>query len=495
MMSRNLACEFIDLVSKNPQCQQSVAVIDDDGSVTYNQLVDQILGHARYLESLGLQPNDSIVIMQSDSIDWLSLFFGAMYIGCVIVPLPTTSSASRLAHVLDKSQAKFIFCDDDLVLDLASSPVSRINRCDIKHQHDCLPTLHLFAPNDPAIWLSSSGTGGLIPKLVVHTQQSAIAAVDILLDLYGRRSDDVVYSTSKMYFQLGLWNNFWCLFNGSKLVVTAQIPAARLVLDLVKQHGVTFLTVGPAVLLNLSKIRDRQHDLSTVRWLASGGEVLPESVERNIMDIYNIPVMNGIGMAEVIMMIISNTPNDYGFQSIGKVSPGVEIKILDENRQPVAVEQVGELWVRCGSVAQYYVDEPETTNTNFVNGWYKTNDLVRQDLTGRVYYIGRNNDCIKINGQFVSPVAVEKEIYCFPGVADCMVSVKCRQDDKMIVVANIVMEPGHAEVTNKQIQDWLAGRLEPHCVPRYIQFVNDIPRTPTQKKIRSQIKVPDVALL
>jgi len=495
MQSRNLACEFIDLVHKNPGSKDRVALIDDDGELTYGQLIHSIHGYARALEYTGLRRGDKIIIMQSDSRDWLSLFFGAMYIGCVIVPLPTTSSTSRLHYVLDKSQAKIIFCDDDLVLDFGPYVVQRVDRKDIKPRYDTVATHYLFAPTDPAIWLSSSGTGGLIPKLVVHTQSSAIAAVDILLDLYGREPDEVVYSTSKMYFQLGLWNNLWCLFNLAKLVITAELPAARLVLDLVKQHVVTFLTAGPAVLLNLSKIRDRKNDLKSVRWLASGGEVLPESVERNILDIYQIPVMNGIGMAEVIMMIISNTPDDYGFQSIGKVAPGVEIKILDENQQPVPMEQVGELWVKCGSVAQYYVDEPETSTTNFVDGWYKTNDLVRQDRTGRVYYIGRNNDCIKINGQFVSPVAVEKEIYCYPGVADCMVSVKCRQDDKMIVVANIIMESTHSQTTTKQIQDWLADRLEPHCVPRLIQFVNEIPRTPTQKKIRSQIQIPDVALL
>jgi len=480
----NLVKDFLELKFAN-----KIAIIDDDKELSYKSFQDQIKLSAGYLHKNGLTSGDRYIIMMNDCVDWLSAFFGGLYLGAVPVLLPTTASSERCRHVIGASQPKFILYNDTANQIIPFLPCGKIlYHLPAPTEIITLPNLHLYQDNEPSLWLSSSGTGGKLPKLVVHRHQSVKEAVRLNTEFYSPDPNNILFSTSKLSFQYGLFATLYGLFQGGTVILTAKVPSGKLVCDFASRYKVTQLFSTPSVLLSLSKINDRREDLSTVNLIVSAGEVLNEHVEKRILDTYGKIIYNSLGMSEVIICVIGRRLNIDQFQTVGKPFADVEIKILDNDQKPVDIGVVGELYVKTPTMAMYYHDEPEATATAFQNSWYKTNDLVNQDNNGMVTYVGRKNDCVKINGQFVSPSVVENELLKYSGIDDCMVAA-VMFEDKLVLAANIVMEVGIPEPSLGSIRNFLRDCLEPHMIPKIIKFTNEIPKTTTAKKIRAKILV------
>jgi len=227
--------------------------------------------------------------------------------------------------------------------------------------------------------------------------------------------------------------------------------------------------------------------LDTVEVLVSAGEHLPDNLESRLVEKYSKTVLNSIGMSEVIICVIGNTPKDYAPGTLGRPWNNIEIKVVDDLENEVDTNAIGELMIKSPTCALGYFDDPAATLKAFSDGWFKTNDLVQKLPQGRIRYVGRKNECDKINGLFVSPVDIENVILNSDYVSECMVSLVMGPQQRKILVANIILKNTIKEFTAGDLRQFLSNYLEPHMIPKIIKIVKEIPTTVTSKKMRSKI--------
>lgn len=463
------------------------AVIDDTKSVTYRELQQAVTTAAANLWQHGLRPGDRYIIMMPDSIDWISAFLGGIYLGAVPVLLPVIALTDRCRYVASTSKAKLMLCESTNTIDLTGIDCVKLSTS-LDTPGYAVPEVHLFNRLDPSLWVASSGTGGKMPKSVVHPHQSLQSSIDMMLEFYGNSSSNCLFSTAKLSFQYGLSNVLYGIKQIATVVVTGQIPSAHLICDLTLKHRVTQLFSTPNVVLGLTKLKSKSYALTSVDMLVTAGEGLAESIETKILEMYGKRIYNLYGMAEIIIGATGQNHQHNKFQTIGVPFPGVKIKIANDNLEELPLGEIGEIIIHTPTRALYYYNDPEATSTAFTgDGWYRSNDLGYVDTDGMVCYVGRKNDCFKINSMFVTPLEVENAILQYPGIVDCMVAAAPRNDDKLVVVANIVLENPDNEILSSALKEFLATRIENYKIPSVINVVKEIPKTPTTKKMRSKI--------
>lgn len=476
-----------NLLAVEDDSLHKIAIVDDTKSITYQELKEAVLIAAANLYKQGLRPGNRYIIMMSDSVEWLCSFLGGLYLGAVPVLLPVIAHLHRCNHVINESQAKLIVCDSDNALEFSDTSCIKLFTV-LESSITDVPDLYRFEEQEPSLWLSSSGTGGKMPKLAVHPHCSLQSSVDMMTQFYGSDQNNCVFSTAKLSFQYGLFNVLYGINQRATLILTKKIPSAKLICELVSKHQVTQLFSTPGVILGLSKSTTMRHALNSVDILVSAGEVLIEDIEAKILEIYGKRVYNAYGMAEAIIVITGQNHQHNKFQTIGIPFPGVTVKIVDNELNEVPDGEIGELLIYTPTRALGYHNDTETSTYAFLaDGSYRSNDLGYIDQDGMLCYVGRKNDCFKINGMFVTPVEVENAIMKYPGVEDCMVASTSRLDGKLVIVANIVLAEQDQKLNLGNLRKFLGTLIEQYKIPQVINFVTEIPRTPTTKKIRSKI--------
>lgn len=480
----NFVC---DLLKDFGSCPDQTAIITDNSSITYRELSHSILTAAVNLSHQNLSAGDRFIIMMSDGLDWVSAFLGGIYLGAIPVLLPVDSVADRCLSLIKKSQAHLLVCDEANSTDIQDTACQKFSAV-LHPSTGAVPAAYLFDPQQSSLWLSSSGTGGAVPKSVVHSHQSMKLALDMLIEFFGSDTNNRLYCTTKLSFQYGLFNVLYGLKQLATVILSCKTPTAPTLCNIIQHHKITQLFSTPAVMLHLAKSRTQTGALDSVNLLVCGGEVLIEDVETQILQKYHKRIYNCCGMAEVIITIMGQNHQNHKFQTIGIPFPNVRIRIVDEDLKQVPDGTPGEILVHSPTRAQGYYDDPDATEAAFLaDGWYRTNDLGVIDADGMVRYTGRKNDCFKINGRFVSPVEVENHITKYPGVEDCMVAGTARPDGQIIVVANILLADTQTSIDTGNLRKFLESRLERHKIPRIINMVLEIPKTSTSKKIRRKI--------
>ena len=245
-----------------------------------------------------------------------------------------------------------------------------------------------------------------------------------------------------------------------------------------------------AALLAHASGNGRDFDLSSVRHAISAGEALPAPLFERFKQRFGIEILDALGSTETLQMVISNRPGDVKPGSSGKVIPGFEAKIIDDNGNLVSPGEIGNLCVKADSTCAGYWNQHEKTKETFVGHWFRTGDKYYQDPDGYFWYAGRADDVFKVNGRWVSPTEVESALIAHPAVREA--AVVARDDESGLtkpaayVVANAELVPG--EQLARDLQEWVAGRIGSYKRPRWIEFVADLPKTATGKLQRFKLR-------
>jgi benzoate-CoA ligase len=209
-----------------------------------------------------------------------------------------------------------------------------------------------------------------------------------------------------------------------------------------------------------------------------------------------VEILDGLGSTELLHIVISNRRGAVRPGSSGQVVPGYEARILDENNQPVAAGETGSLVVRGDSTCACYWNKHEKTKQTIEGHWIRTGDKYYRDTDGYFWYAGRSDDMLKVSGQWVSPVEIEAALAAHPAVREA--AVIGREDAERLVkpMAFVVLEPDkHGdENTARELQDFVVSKLAPFKKPRWVEFLNELPKTATGKiqrfKLRERIRHP-----
>jgi benzoate-CoA ligase len=235
---------------------------------------------------------------------------------------------------------------------------------------------------------------------------------------------------------------------------------------------------------------DGAFDLSSVRLAVSAGEALPPSLYERFKRRFGVDIIDGIGSTEALHMFISNRPGDIRPGSSGRIVPGYEARIVDDNQQPVAPGEIGNLWISGDSSCACYWNQHEKTKHTIAGDWLRTGDKYSQDREGYFWYAGRSDDMLKVGGQWVSPVEVENALIEHPDVQECGVVGREDRDALIKPAAYVVLRAGIAASPDlaAELQQFVRGKLAEYKRPRWVEFIPELPKTPTGKIQRFKLR-------
>jgi benzoate-CoA ligase len=305
---------------------------------------------------------------------------------------------------------------------------------------------------------------------------------------------DRCYSVAKLFFAYGLGNaGYFHLHCGATTILSPARPTPDAIYADIERYRPTLLFSVPtnyAALLAYRRGHGTDFDLSSVRHAISAGEPLPAPLFERFKQRFGIEILDALGSTESLHMVISNRPGEVRPGSSGKVIPGYEAKIVDDNSNMVSTQEIGTLLVRGESVFAGYWNQPEKTKQTLEDGWFRTGDKYYQDADGYFWYAGRADDLFKVNGRWLSPAEVESALIAHPAVQEA--AVIARDDESQLTkpAAYVVVNPDFtpSDQLARDLQEWVAGRIGGYKRPRWIEFLSELPKTATGKLQRFKLR-------
>jgi 4-hydroxybenzoate-CoA ligase len=512
----NAAVDFVDAnVARG--LGDRIAFMDGTRSLTYGALQSGSLRFASALQTLGLRPEERIVLILPDTVDYPVAFWGAIRAGIVVIPLNPLLTVEQFGYILGDSRAAAIvlaapFADSILslrdrlpclralvVVGASASDKAAGAGPDVHFFEDLLarPAPDPFAAatntDEVAFWLYTSGSTG-DPKGVKHVHTAPMLAARLMgQGILGIGPDDVVFSVSKLFFSYGFGNAMaFPMSVGATAVLLPERPTPAAVFGLMRRHRPTILFGVPTLYAALLAHPDMGPGAGSdrLRLCVSAGEALPGPIGERWRDVAGLDVLDGIGSTEMLQTFISNRPGDVRYGSTGKPVPGYDVKIVDESGRAVSDGEIGELIVRGPTAGEGYWNQRDKSRRTFVGEWTYTGDKYLRDPDGYYHYCGRTDDMFKVSGMWVSPFEVETALASHEAVLEAAVIGKADADGLIKPKAFIVLRPGHAadERLFEALRVHVKERAGPWKYPRWIDIRPELPRTATGKIQRFKLR-------
>ncbi|HUJ10865.1 MAG TPA: benzoate-CoA ligase family protein, partial [Verrucomicrobiae bacterium] len=313
-------------------------------------------------------------------------------------------------------------------------------------------------------------------------------------NVLGMNENDRCYSVARLFFAYGLGNTgYFPLHCGATTILSAGRPTpAGIFADIERFRPTLFFSVPTnyAALLAHQPESGRDFDLSSIRYAVSAGESLPAPLYERFKQRFGIEILDALGSTETLQMVIANRPGEVRPGSSGKVIPGFEAQIVDDNGRTAAPGEIGTLLVKSDSTCAGYWNQHEKTKATFHGPWFRTGDKYFQDEDGYFWYAGRADDLFKVNGRWLSPAEVESALIAHDAIREA--AVIAREDESELtkpaayVVLNDNFNPSPQLIN--ELQDWVANRVGGYKCPRWIEFLSELPKTATGKVQRFKLR-------
>lgn len=504
----NAATHFIDRHITEGRGDK-IAFIDDKGRYTYADLAARVNRAGNLLKSQGVQPEQRVLLALLDGIDFPALFFGAMKIGAVPVPVNTLLTTPDYDFMLRDSRAVLLAVSDALMerfrpiisgqpylqnvlisgqVPPTVTPLARL----LDEQSDQLEPA-ATTPDDIGFWLYSSGSTGA-PKGTMHLHGDLVhTAVLYAQEVLGIREDDVVFSAAKLFFAYGMGNAMtFPLHVGATAVLMAERPTPAAVMKRLKDHQCSIFygvpTLYGGILADSTITKDSGS--AKLRRCVSAGEALPEDIGKRWEKLFGVEILDGIGSTEMLHIFLSNRPGEVRYGSTGKAVPGYDLRVVGEDGKEAAPGEIGELLVSGPSCAVAYWNNRTKSLATFHGPWTRTGDKYVCDKDGYYTYAGRSDDMLKVSGIWVSPFEVESALLGHPKVLEAAVVAHADVDELVKPKAYVVLRAEFVaeEALVGELQMFVKDRLAPYKYPRWIEFVAELPKTATGKIQRFKLR-------
>jgi benzoate-CoA ligase len=365
--------------------------------------------------------------------------------------------------------------------------------------------------DDAAFWLYSSGSTGP-PKACVHLQHDMVVCAErYAKGILGMTESDRCFSVAKLFFAYGLGNAlYFPLAVGATSILTPGAPKPQHVFEIIERHRPTlFFSVPSNYAALLAHVPGTNHvgtapgcrdapdfDFSSVRYAISAGEALPAAIFHRFKQRFNVEVLDAIGSTEVLHVFIANRPGAVRPGSSGQIIPGYEAKIVDESDQPAKPDEIGNLLVKSDSTCSHYWNQHEKSKSTIEGHWIRTGDKYYQDADGYFWYAGRSDDMLKCSGAWVSPIEIESVLIEHPAVQEAAVVAREDHDQLLKPAAYVILRNGMSCTPDlaRELQEFVVRRLPIFKRPRWVEFVDDLPKTATGKLQRYRLREKEVNL-
>ncbi len=486
------------------------AITCGDETYTYAQVAELANRTGNVLKQLGVEPENRVLLLLLDTVQFPATFFGAIKMGAVPIPTNTVMQPTDYEYFLNDSRAKAA---------VVSGPLYKLIepiRANCKYlQHvvvvdgdgapdtldwqswveAALPTLDPAetSRDDAAFWLYSSGSTGF-PKGVVHLQHDIpFTTKNYAEGVLNLSAHDVCFSASKLFHAYGLGNNMTFPYSvGASTVLFPGRPLPEPIFETITRSKPTLFFSVPTMYAAMLAVpeAEKKYDLSSVRLCISAAEALPAEIYRRWKDRFGLEILDGIGSTEMLHIFISNYPGKVKPGSSGQLVPGYQARIVDENSHEVSPGAVGDLLISGDSAAPFYWNKHERSKFTMRGEWVFTGDKYHLDEAGYFWYDGRSDDMLKVGGMWVSPIEIESALIEHPAVLES--GVIGAKDEAGLVKpkAFVVLNEGYtgSPALVKELQDFVKARIAPQKYPRLIEFLDELPKTATGKIQRYKLR-------
>jgi benzoate-CoA ligase family protein len=483
-----------------------VAIYYQDRKITYQEVFENVNRTGNALRNLGIEIENRVLVILPDSPEFAYCFFGAIKIGAVAVPTNPWMFAKDYEYLINDSRARAIIVHESVLPEIektwdrmpflkhilvVGTPKAKALSYEnlIANASDKL-TAEKTTRDDVCFWGYTSGSTGN-PKGAVHLQHDMITITDLFVKpVLGMTETDLCFSASKMFFSYGLGNSLYFPFRfGASTVLWPEKPEPEKILQVIEKYRPTFFFSVPTLFARFLRI-EKKYDLSSLRVCLSSGEPLPPALFHQWKDRTGLELLDVVGSTEATHDFLANRPGRAKAGSSGEVTPAFGAKIVDDDGKEVPIGEVGNLMVKGDANAPYYWNKHEQTKRMMQGEWLKTGDTYYRDADGYYWYCGRSDDMMKVGGLWVSPIEIENALVEHPAVLESGVIGDSDADGllkpKAFVLLKSEFKPS-AEL-RQELQNHVKSKLAPYKYPRWIEFVDDLPKTVTGKIQRFRLR-------
>jgi benzoate-CoA ligase family protein len=507
----NAAAFYVDRNVEEGRAERP-AVRGSGQALTYGDVLEQSARAAHVFREAGVDYEDRVILLGPDSPAYVVAFWALVRLGAVPVPVSHRLAAADWRYMFADCRAsgavvaaEYADAVREIRAEVGWPPAAWVldsAEAGVPEGFESLPERIAeaepeFPPrptsiDDMALIQYTSGSTGA-PKGVVHLHRGLLALDRCFPRRLGLSEDDVCFSAAPLSFGYGLGNSVLFPFGaGASSVLSAGLADPYSVFDAITRERPTVFFAVPGLysaMLGVPEAEER-FDVSSVRTWVSGGDHVTAALFERWRRRFGAELLNGMGSTECLHIFISGEPGRCRPGATGTPAPGCDIRLLDDEAQPVAVGEVGHLHVRSdANGARYWNKHPETTRT-MLGAWTRTGDTMVQDADGVYTFVGRADDLIKIGALKVSPIEIEAHLLEHDEVAECAVVVIPNEDGINTLTAYVrpVAEDADLQGLRRRLRAYARSTLPGHKRPRVMEVVRTLPRTPTGKVSRHKLR-------
>ncbi len=515
-VSGNLAGWMLERFAA-PGMAGRVALRQGDRQLTYAELSAMVGRISDVLRGLGLQRGERVALFMRDTMEAAASILGIMHAGGVAVPLSELMTAAdvkrylmhcgaaiaiveaRLEPLIDEVRVELPMLREILCVGLGDQPANERGERDY-FSAVARATSGAAAipcgPTDAAMLLYSAGFAAEDLRAVPHSRTTVEAAFDSCArGLFGLTEADCVLSVGRLTTAYGLGSGLlFPLLAGAQAVMFPDQPKSEALFRIINEMKPTVLFATPSIYsqLTFDSAMAGPKPLATLRLAVAGAEGMPEHLIPKIRTVLGTEVVVGYGLTELFQFALAGRSDDRGNRAgvCGRPLPGVNARVVDDDGDPVELNEIGTLQLASASMFAGYWPASQTSGDIGPDGWFTTHDRFLVDGNGDHHHCGRVDDLFKVGGKWVSPVEVERALTAHDAVWECAV-IGSEDEEGLIkplafVVTNVGQQGGPA--LEAELQEYVKTVLAPYKYPRWIDFVDALPRGPGGKILRYKLK-------
>jgi long-chain acyl-CoA synthetase len=484
------------------------AVVLSERRISYSQLHEGALRVAAGMHELGVQPGDRVIAYLPNGIEFIQFMLATFHLGAVLVPVNTRLTAKELVYFAQDSEAKILCVDSssfaalDAVGDafksmhwvvtgqaragqipfevLAQHAISKLPTVPLEHTEDCMV-------------IYTSGTTGR-PKGAIITMANFIVNTYVNALDWGITKDDIYLVTTPLAHRTGMARMMNSLVLGGSLVVMERFDPAETI-GVIEKEKVSAAGMVPTIArMLLPVLKDQALRCDSLRHIIVTGEAFPVEVKKTLITLLpKVQLHSFFAMTEVGAVTALNHAEQFTHPaSVGRVTPGVEVRLVDDAGQDVALGDPGEMLVRTGGPGNFltmrgYYKRPEETAKTIVDGWVHTGDMARMDDDGYVYIVDRKKDMVLSGGFNIYTKEVEQVLLEHAAVLDVAVVGVPDEVFGEAVAAFVELRPG-ASLDAAGLIEHCRERIAGYKKPKHVFFVETLPRNALGKVLKVPLR-------
>ncbi len=484
-----------------------VAFYGPENKLIYSEFIDQVEFIAGALQKLGVKKGDRLAILAPNCANYIAYHYASAYIGSILVVLNNRHTTDECAYAINDSEAYALIIHEEF----AEFHEAIVSRCtslkftvglgevhNATYAHSKLLALRLrvqrvphIAEKDPVLLIYTSGTTGR-PKGALQTHEGSVMADSLTANYLEMTENDVYLAFMPYFHQAGLIRTRATLSRGGTNLITGKLDAQSMADCIIRRHISIIMLVPPLDTLLFKVIKDTDITFPSLRFILSGGGLGPIHAKRMkaFCKKVNCRYMGIYGQTEVTGTVVATFDENY-FQkpySCGRPLPGIDLEIWDDSGSAVAPNVVGEIMIRSKMCIPKYWRNEQATAELFTGEWLHTGDLGRLDEDGFLYFVDRKKELIKSGGENVYPKEVENILRTHPDILDLAIIGIPDIEGWGELVTAIVVPSNEKKISIEDIKAFCQGKIAGYKIPKYVHYMDVIPRNFTGKPLKLQMK-------